>query len=567
MLLGRASAARYLAIVFVFSILVLFLIPHRETRPALKATKSSFDWSTLPPFHDPAPLNPLPSGKIQRLPPIQHNFPKKHRFLQTSQQNRRDVVKKTFQRNWKSYKEFAWMKDELAPLSATGKNTFGGWAATLVDSLDTLWIMDLKQEFWEAVQVVAIIDWADTQETACNLFETTIRHLGGLLAAYQLSGEPVLLEKAVELGNMLYAGFDTPNRMPAFWLDFEKAKNGQLTADTHQPSAGPGSLSMEFTRLSQLTGDPKYYDAISRVSNLLYQTQNATMLPGMWPTFFNMREGILTQDNTFTLGALADSLYEYLLKMHALLGGADLGYAKMYLAAAETIKNNLLYRPMTPNNDDILFIGTFHADSSAWLDPEGQHLTCFTGGMFALGGRLFNHQEHIDIGAKLTRGCIWAYKAFPTGIMPEIFSMVICGSLTGCVWDEEKWEKEVTGDHEGHLSLPKGFRNARVPSYSLRPEAIESAFVLYRITGLEEFQTAAWDMFQAIEAATHTPYGNAAIDNVTVNGRPSQRDSMESFWLAETLKYLYLIFSPSDLLSLDDWVFNTEAHPLRIMKP
>lgn len=419
------------------------------------------------------------------------------------------------------------MKDELGPLSATGKNTFGGWAATLVDSLDTLWIMDLKQEFWEAVQAVAMIDWADTQETACNLFETTIRHLGGLLAAYQLSDEPVLLEKAVELGNMLYAGFDTPNRMPAFWVDFEKAKNGQLIADTHQPSAGPGSLSMEFTRLSQLTGDPKYYDAISRVSGLLYQTQNATLLPGMWPTFFNMNEGILTQDDTFTLGALADSLYEYLLKMHALLGGADPRYVEMYLAAAETIKDNLLYRPMTPNNDDILFTGTLHVDSSVWLDPEGQHLACFTGGMFALGGRLFNHQEHIDIGAKLTRGCIWAYKAFPTGIMPEIFSIVTCDSLNGCVWDEEKWKKEVESDHEGYLSLPKGFRNARVPSYILRPEAIESAFLLYRITGLEEFQTAAWDMFQSIEAATHGPYGNAAIDNVTVKGRPSQRDSME----------------------------------------
>lgn len=71
------------------------------------------------------------------------------------------------------------MKDELAPLSATGKNTFGGWAATLVDSLDTLWIMDLKEEFWEAVQAVATINWSDTEETACNLFETTIRHLGG----------------------------------------------------------------------------------------------------------------------------------------------------------------------------------------------------------------------------------------------------------------------------------------------------------------------------------------------------------------------------------------------------
>ncbi|KAK5057568.1 hypothetical protein LTR84_011568 [Exophiala bonariae] len=398
--------------------------------------------------------------------------------------------KKTFQRGWKSYKEYAWMKDELTPLSAKGKNTFGGWAATLVDSLDTLWIMDLKQEFWEAVQAVAMIDWAETEETACNLFETTIRHLGGLLAAYQLSNEHILLEKAVQLGDMLYTGFDTPIRLPAFW-----------------PSASLGSLSMEFTRLSQLTHDPKYHDAVSKVSSLLHQTENATVLPGMWPTFFNLKEGILTEDNTFTLGALADSLYEYLLKMHPLLGGSDSRYADMYLAAAEAIKNKLSYRPMTPNNDDIFFTGTYHVESPSWLDPEGQHLACFTGGMFALGGRFFNNQEHIDIGIKLTKGCIWAYKAFPTGIMPEIFSLVTCNTLAGCVWDEGRWQQAVADDQEGHLSLPKGFRNARVPSYILRPEAIESAFVLYRITGLEEFQNAAWDMFQAIETATSTPFG------------------------------------------------------------
>lgn len=529
MLLGRTSSARYLITVLLFLVLFLSLIPYtgKEVRRTLKVTKSSFDWSAFSPFHDPTPLSPLPSGRIQRLRPVQQKFPQTEASLQNLQQNRRDVIKRTFQRSWKSYKEFAWMKDELAPLSAAGKNTFGGWAATLVDSLDTLWIMDLKQEFWEAVEAVAMIDWADTEETACSLFETTIRHLGGLLAAYELSNKPVLLKKAVQLGDMLYAGFDTPNRLPAVWVDFEKAKNGQLTADTHQASASLGSMSMEFTRLSQLTHNPKYHDAVSRVSSLLHQTQNATVLPGMWPVFFNLRQGILTEDNSFTLGALADSLYEYLLKMHPLLGGADSRYAEMYLAAAKTIKQHLLYRPMTPDNDDILFTGTYHVESPSWLDPEGQHLACFTGGMFALGGRLFNNQEHIDIGIKLTRGCIWAYKAFPTGVMPEIFSMVTCDSLAGCVWDEEKWKKAVADDQEGHSALPKGFRNARVPSYILRPEAVESAFVLYRITGLEEFQTAAWDMFQAIEIATHTPFGNAAIDNVTVSGQPSQRDSME----------------------------------------
>ena len=144
------------------------------------------------------------------------------------------------------------MKDELQPISGLNKQTFGGWAATLVDSLDTLWIMGLSQEFQEAVRATASIDWAVTPDTACNMFETNIRHLGGLLAAYDLSGEPALLAKAIELGDMLHAGFDTPSHMPPFWLDFEKAKTGQLVAEDHQISAAVGSFTLEFSRLSQI---------------------------------------------------------------------------------------------------------------------------------------------------------------------------------------------------------------------------------------------------------------------------------------------------------------------------
>jgi mannosyl-oligosaccharide alpha-1,2-mannosidase len=115
-------------------------------------------------------------------------------------------------------------------MTGGSKDPFGGWAATMVDSLDTLWIMDLKEEFREAAQAAAKLDWANTTEAGINLFETTIRHLGGLLGAYDLSGEPALLSKATELGDMLYMAFDTPNRMPGFWLTFEAARSGLQVA-------------------------------------------------------------------------------------------------------------------------------------------------------------------------------------------------------------------------------------------------------------------------------------------------------------------------------------------------
>lgn len=367
---------------------------------------------------------------------------------------------------------------------------------------------------------------------------------------------------------MLYSAFDTPNRMPANSFNFERAKEGQLLPSTREISANVGSLSMEFTRLTQLTGDPKFFDATERIKKELKRTQDGTKLPGLWPTFVDVQNGFLTPDSSFTLGSMADSLYEYLPKMYALLGGLDDSYMEMHVKAMNTAKAFLLFRPMLPDTEsdvDILFSGTVLANGRGIIDllPQGQHLTCFVGGMFALGGKLFDIQEDVEIGERLARGCAWAYEAMPTGVMPEEFAMIPCkeANMGKCAWDEERWEKE------GSKKLPKGFSSAHAPGYYLRPEAIESVFYLYRITGDSKWQDIAWDMFQSIKKVTETKYGFSAIDDVTRGGTPKKVDSMESFWLAETLKYFYLIFSEPDLISLDDYVLNTEAHPLRIPKP
>jgi len=119
--------------------------------------------------------------------------------------------------------------------------------------------------------------------------------LGGLLSAYDLSNESVLLDKAVELGDMLYNGFDTPLRMPVNTFHFEQAKAGELQAGTKELLAHVGSLSLEFTRLSQLTRDPKYFDAIERIKLKLEQTQRQTKLPGLWPLKIDLANGFLVQ--------------------------------------------------------------------------------------------------------------------------------------------------------------------------------------------------------------------------------------------------------------------------------
>ncbi|KAI2604001.1 glycoside hydrolase family 47 protein [Hypoxylon fragiforme] len=559
----KTRVAIALFLVLLLYLLVGLIPEHNDTLFGFTYVRSSYDWSKQP-FHYPiTDYTPLPTGRPLTLPKVQYAF-----TTDTSPDgiareevlaSRRAEVKNAFVKSWTSYRNIGFGYDELMPVSGKGRDApgFGGWGATLVDSLSTLWIMGLKDEFYEAAAAAVTIDWARTRDTSCNFFETTIRHLGGLLGAYDLSLETALLEKAIELGDMLYMAYDTPNHMPPFWLDFSDAKRGSQVAGYHDPSASVTSSSLEFTRLAQLTGDNKYYDAINRVTLVLDDWQNRTTLPGMWPTSFDFAQLQLDSDSSFTLGALADSLYEYLPKTYAILGGLEPVYEKLYRGAMDTVIKNLLFRPNTPDQDDILFSGNVYvSDTGPHLTAEAQHLGCFVGGMFGLGGKLFHIPEHLEIGEKITRGCVWAYDAMPTGIMPEIFDLLKCETLDPCEWDESGWQD--TADTQ----LKRGFQNARDPRYLLRPEAIESVFLMYRMTGNPEYQEMAWRMFQAIRKATETDLAFSSIESVR-DVVTVKSDSMESFWLAETLRYFYLIFSSPDLINLDEYVLNTEAHPLK----
>ncbi|KAK8043455.1 glycoside hydrolase family 47 protein [Apiospora rasikravindrae] len=498
----------------------------KPPKPRLHFTPSTgFNWSAAEQWYPAESHAALPTGRPVQLPRVQHNFGTHHaRHNGAVTEARRLAVLDAFARSWESYKRFAWLEDELAPVSAGAKNPFGGWAATLVDALDTLWMMGLKEEFYAAAQAAVDIDFGRTEESGVNL-------------------------------------------MPGFWLTFENAKDGIQKAGTHDPSAAPTSMSLEFTRLAQLTGDDKYYDAIDRIRAFLESTQEDSLLPGMWPSQINFASQNVQNDNTFTIGALADSLYEYLPKMFVLLSGrkGSESYEKMYRRSMEVISERILFKPMLkrkPTDPSLLFAGTVyvHDEAGPHLIAEGQHLSCFAGGMFLLGGKIFGIKEHLEIGEGLARGCGWAYAAFPTGVMPEIFNLIKCAPNDAeCEWDEARWKNEGGGD----ARLPSGFINARDPRYILRPEAIESIFILYRVTGNEELRDVAWDMFQGIMKSTRTEYAYSAIADVTVEGETRKDDSMESFWLAETLKYFYLIFSPPDVISLDDYVLNTEAHPFR----
>lgn len=158
----------------------------------------------------------LPTAAPSPIPQIQHNFPSESWYDRGQRLKRQSAVKAAFQHAWKGYKRHAWLRDELSPLSGHNRETFAGWAATLVDSLDTLLIMGMTDEFEKALAALDHIDFTTTDANQINVFETTIRYLGGFMAAHDLTNGkyPILLKKAVEVAEFLYNAFDTRNRMP-----------------------------------------------------------------------------------------------------------------------------------------------------------------------------------------------------------------------------------------------------------------------------------------------------------------------------------------------------------------
>ncbi|KAF5635233.1 AP-1 complex subunit gamma-1 [Fusarium sp. NRRL 25303] len=552
------------------------------------------------------PKYPIPKEKLAALPKItgdvkvpkiQAAAPVESAAAKELRLSRLAAVKKSFEHSWSGYSNYAWMHDEVTPLTGKSKDPFGGWAATLVDALDTLWIMDMKDEFTKAVAAADGIDFTRSPMATINIFETNIRYLGGFLSAYELSGRahPILLKKAIELGDLLMCAFDTPNHMPVTRWEWKKSAYGQAQSPSREALVSElGSLSLELTKLSQLTGNPRFYDAVKRIGDQFESTQLNTRLPGMWPVVVDAYTPAFHAGSDFTLGGMSDSLYEYLPKWYLLLGGQLEQPRRLYENFIPVAIKHLFKRALTPSDKPVLISGDYQVTDLPGEQPKytyvarGQHLTCFAGGMVAMGSKIFSRPADLEIASQLTDGCIWAYQATQTGLGPEVFNFISCGGVdakdsSDCTWNEDRWLKAIEEQHAPDFrapplrgsdwkkptvqdvvkkhNLPKGMIDVSDGRYILRPEAIESIFIMYRVTGDAQWMEKAWTMFETIEKVTRTEIAASAIDDVT-KAEPTKMDSMESFWLAETLKYFYLIFSEFDVISLDEWVLNTEAHPL-----
>lgn len=183
-----------------------------------------------------------------------------------------EEVKKEFLHAWKGYSTFAWGHDEYKPISRTFKDWVnGGMGLTIVDSLDTLIIMGLKDE------VKKSIDWIRdhlnfNRNEFVSLFETTIRFLGGLLSAYEMTGEIILLEKATDLGDRLLRGYQTGTGVPYVNINLQTGQkvnpdwNGRNSVLSEF-----GTVQLEMRKLSQLTGNPKYREAVERLDKYIHE--------------------------------------------------------------------------------------------------------------------------------------------------------------------------------------------------------------------------------------------------------------------------------------------------------
>ena len=610
-------------------------------------------------------------------------------------------VRAEFLHAYHAYCRDAWGADDYMPVSRRGGVSYG-MSLTMVDALDTLIVMGEWGEVERAVQWLADnLRFGHQQDI--NVFETTIRILGSLLASAHLINttttpalppttrdalSTILLTHAATLGSHLLHAFQTPTGIPYGTLSLQSRTmyNPSWSAGA-STMAELGSVQLEFQYLSRVTGRVEYAEAVDGVMVVVRRLGRS-----LYGQFMSVDRGEMV-NSVITLGARVDSLYEYFLKQWLLAGKSSerVLMRDMWLESGQAIRDNLLLiamgdgyvEPYTP--DFLTNRSAYPADARLFvaerindqLTGKMDHLVCFLPGVYALssyhrtcdskkaeakaeadgGGESAGEggcsdEEWLGIARELTRTCVAMYDT-ETGLAPEIvqFSMrrrhdeerqyqerqqqyddakaahdkahlaynlrrtLVYANTTQSQTDREKLLYRLEQQHNASLaSLPPLPQQPQPPTAQpafsvdgnarhnlLRPETMESLFVLWRVTGEAEWREAGWRLFSAFVAwcrvdgggytglvdvmrggadreARRAEWVKRLHDWQAANGRAGEgeagyvfewsnwKDHMESFWLSETLKYAYLLFEEDTVLPFDEYVFNTEAHPLPVVK-
>ncbi|EHY51897.1 mannosyl-oligosaccharide alpha-1,2-mannosidase [Exophiala dermatitidis] len=527
----------------------------------------------------------------------QHTF-----FDQGDWSDQREAVKKVFQTTWAGYEKYAWGMDEYHPLSRKGKNMVqGGMGWIIVDALDTAMMMNLTSE------VAKAREWISTSlsynaDHDVNTFETTIRMLGGLLSAYYIStnfphlapqrdddinqpGEDLYIEKATDLADRLLGAYDSPSGIPYASINLNTSRGIISHLDGGASStAEAATLQLEMKYLSKITGEPVYWQQAEKVMEAI-DAQHPQ--DGLVPIFIYPSTGQFRGEN-IRLGSRGDSYYEYLIKQYLQTGGVENVYLDMWEEALAGVKKHLV---TYSKHASLTILAERQNGLSMPLTPKMDHLVCFMPGTIALAvtegqsvqeakARLGDkwtkkHDEDLKLAEELMKTCWGMYKVTPTGLAPEI-------SYFRTDTPPRQWQGHVDPDWSPPQSSPLSddpdadwrldydIHSNDVHNLQ-RPETVESLFYMYRITKDPKYRQWGWEMFEAfrehtkvVDEVTGEVYAYTSLYTVMENPvkNRKKRDNMESFWLAETLKYFYLLFSDDDFFPLDKVVYNTEAHPL-----
>ncbi|KAK7245677.1 hypothetical protein RIF29_40525 [Crotalaria pallida] len=492
---------------------------------------------------------------------------------------RQQKVKEAFVHAWSGYKKYAMGYDELMPLSQHGTDGLGGLGATVVDALDTAMIMGIDEVVADAGSwVEEHLSERISKKGQVNLFETTIRVLGGLLSAYHLSGgekglnlthagpkPAVYLETAKDLADRLLSAFTaSPTPIPFSDVILHE-KSAHPAPGGLSSTSEVSTLQLEFNYLSSVSGDPKYSLEAMKV---LDHIRTLPKIEGLVPIYISPQSGAFSGEN-IRLGSRGDSYYEYLIKVWLQCGASssrNTSYLhEMYTEAMKGVRH-LLVRKSIPNG--LVFVGELPYGSQSDFSPKMDHLVCFLPGTLALGATKgltkeqamknnmlnFEDLENLKLAEDLAKTCFEMYAVTSTGLAPEI----------AYFHTEEFSDQGLDGGNKSSKYVNDIIIKPADRHNLLRPETVESLFVLYRITEDPKYREWGWQIFEAFEKHTKVGTGGyCSLDDVT-SVPPHRRDKMETFFLGETLKYLYLLFGNSSVIPLDKFVFNTEAHPIPI---
>ncbi|MEW5301076.1 MAG: hypothetical protein WDW36_003957 [Sanguina aurantia] len=409
--------------------------------------------------------------------------------------------------------QHAFPRDNLLPVSCRGQDWQGGIGLTLVDALDTLLLMNRRADMAQAVELVRRKVHFN-RDIKVHVFETVIRVLGGMLSAHTLlvrdpslvpGYDDIFLTRSVDLARRLLPAFNTPTGIPMMYLNLQSG----AVKETHVTcTACAGTLLLEFGLLSHLTGDGTYMKHAHHAAMAMFKSRSKLGLVGS--SMDTLTHHWISKEAT--IGPGGDSYYEYLLKAYLMFG--DEKYLEMF---ASLYTSTMQYLKMPGTYRGYSFLVDVSMDTGRITKPYVSSLSAFWPGMQALIGQ---NQEAVDLHANFTA----TWQRF--GWLPESFGI-----------DASNLHPEEAG-------------------HNLRPEHIESTYVLHAVTGDPHYLRVARNIQATLVRHNKVACGYTNILNVETG---AAGDLMESYFLSETVKYLYIIFSGAPEF-LEYFTLSTEGH-------